>query len=213
MKKTIILMTLFILFPISCKALNCSYAEQAKLRKLASSVTASYDYVEENDNVTFNVTLTNITDEMYIRDTIKNIDYHFNGSSEITINGYDAGTNVKYLIYPTKEGCTVSYLASKYVNLPYYNKYYKDALCEGKNYSICSKWQKVTLSYDEFVKTINEYDKKNDNKEEEIKEENDNIFDLISKFIFDYYIYILGGGLLIFILISLLTRKKDDFDL
>ena len=51
MKKTIILMTLFILFPVSCKALNCSYAEQAKLRKIASSVTTSYDYVEENDNV------------------------------------------------------------------------------------------------------------------------------------------------------------------
>ena len=161
MKKTIILMTLFILFPVSCKALNCSYAEQAKLRKVASSVTTSYDYIEENDNVTFNVTLTNITDEIYIHDSIKNIDYRFNGSSELVIDGYEPGTNVRYLIYPTKDGCTTSYLASKYVNLPYYNKYYKDPLCEGKSYSICSKWQKVTLSYDEFTKKINEYDKKN----------------------------------------------------
>ncbi len=212
MKGKLVLITLLILFPISCKALSCNYNEQARLRRLASNVTTSYEYVEDGDKVSFNVTLTNVTNEIYIRDNNTGNEYRFNDTNEIVINGYEPGLNIRYMIYPVKENCTYSYLASKYVNLPYYNKYYKDPLCEGKNYSICGKWQKVTLSYDEFVKTINEYSKK-ENQNEEIKEEKDNVFDMISKFIFDYYIFILGGGLLIFVLISFLRRNKDQFDL
>ena len=213
MKKKIILLTLLLIFPISGKALDCSYAEQARLRKIASNVTTSYEYVENGDNVSFNITLTNVTSEIYIHDNNRNTDYYFNNSNEIKINGYEPGTNVRYLIYPTKGNCTSSYLANKYVNLPYYNKYYKDPLCEGKSYSICGKWQRVTLSYDEFVKTINDYDKKKDEGiKEEVKEEKNNIFDIISKFIFDYYIFIIAGGALIFVLTSLLKKKKVKFD-
>ena len=213
MKKKIILLTLLLIFPISGKALDCSYAEQARLRKIASNVTTSYEVAENGDNAKFDITLTNVTNEIYVHDNVKNTDYYFNGSNEITISGYEPGTNVRYLIYPTRGNCTSSYLTNKYVNLPYYNKYYKDPLCEGKSYSICGKWQRVTLSYDEFVKTINEYEKKNN---EEIKEEKsddkNNIFDIISKFIFDYYIFIIAGGAVMFVLTSLLKKKKSRFD-
>ena len=212
MKKKIILLTLLILFPISGKALDCSYAEQARLRKIASNVTASYEYVENGDSVSFNITLTNITNEIYVHDYNGEVDYRYNGSNEIVIKGYSAGENVRYQIYPTKANCAKSYLANKYVNIPYYNKYYKDPLCEGKNYSICGKWQRVTLTYDEFVKTISEYDKK-DNQDIDVKnEEKNSIFDMISKFIFDYYIFIIAGGTIIFVLTSVLRRKKSKFD-
>ena len=213
MKKKIILLTLLLIFPVSGKALDCSYAEQARLRKIASNVTASYNYVENGDSVSFNITLTNITNEIYIHDVTRNNNYYFNGSNEIVINGYEPGENVRYQIYPTRDNCTRSYLANKYVNIPYYNKYYKDPLCEGKNYSICGKWQRVTLSYDEFVKTINDYDKKNNEEiNEDKKEEKSNIFDLISKFIFDYYIFIIAGGALMFVLTSLLKKKKSRYN-
>jgi len=213
MKGKILLIALFILFPMSGNALSCNYAEQARLRKIASNITTSYEYIENGDSVSFNVTLTNITSEIYIHDNSTGNDYYYNDSDEIVINGYKDGTNIKYSIYPTKTNCTYSYLANKYVNLPNYNKYYKDSLCEGKKYSICSKWQKVTLSYDEFVKTIKEYDKKNEEENNNSSEEKDSWFDIISKFIFDYYIFIIAGGITIYFLISLITRKKEDFDL
>ena len=213
MKKKIILLTLLLIFPISGKALDCSYAEQARLRKLASNVTTSYEYVENGENVSFNITLTNITSEIYVHDYNRNVDYKYNGSNEIKITGYEPGENVRYQIYPTKGNCTSSYLANKYVNVPYYNKYYKDPLCEGKTYSICGKWQRVTLSYDEFVKTINDYDRKKDEGiKNETNGEKNNIFDLISKFIFDYYIFIIAGGALIFVLTSVLKKKKSKYD-
>ena len=213
MKGKIVLITLLILFPMSGKALSCNYAEQARLRKIASNITTSYEYVENEDGVNFNITLTNVTDEIYIHDNNTNNDYYYNGSNEIVINGYKDGANVKYSIYPTKSDCTYSYLTNKYVNLPNYNRYYKDPLCDGKKYSICSKWQKVTLSYDEFVKTINEYDKKNDEGNDQPSEEKDSLFDIISKFIFDYYIFIIAGGITVYVLFSFILRKKDDFDL
>ena len=213
MKKKIILLTLLLIFPISGKALDCGYAEQARLRKIASNVTTSYEVVENGDTAKFNITLTNVTNEIYIHDNVRNTDYYFNGSNEITISGYEPGTNVRYLIYPTRGNCTSSYLTNKYVNLPYYNKYYKDPLCEGKSYSICGKWQRVTLTYDEFVKTINEYDKKNNEGiKEEKSDDKNNIFDIISKFIFDYYIFIIAVGAVIFVLTSLLKKKKSRFD-
>ena len=214
MKKKIILLTLLVLFPVSSKALECSYAEQARLRNIASNVTTSYEYVENNGNVTFNVILTNITNEIYIQDYIdrnNNKNYYYNDSNEIKITGYTPGTNIRYLIYPTKGNCTSSYLTNKYVNLPYYNKYYKDPLCDGKTYSVCNKWTKVTYTYEEFAKKINELDKKDEVIEENIKEEK-SIFDIISKFIFDYYIFIIAGGVLIVVITSLIKRKKSRFN-
>ena len=214
MKKKIILLTLLVLFPVSSKASECSYAEQARLRNIASNVTTSYEYVENDGNVTFNVILTNITNEIYIQDYIdrnNNKNYYYNGTNEIKITGYTPGTNIRYLIYPTKGNCTNSYLANKYVNLPYYNKYYKDSLCEGKTYSICNKWAKVTYTYDEFAKKINELDKNDEVIEENIKEEK-NIFDIISKFIFDYYIFIIAGGVVIVVITSIIKKKKTRFN-
>ena len=216
MKKKIILLTLLVLFPVSSKALDCSYAEQARLRNIASNVTTSYEYVENGDDVSFNVILTNITNEMYIQDYLdrnneNNKNYYYNGTNEIKITGYTPGTNVRYLIYPTKGNCTSSYLANKYVNLPYYNKYYKDPLCDGKTYSICNKWAKVNYTYDEFVKKINELDKKDEIQKEEIKEEK-SIFDIISKFIFDYYIFIIAGGVVIVVITSIIKKKKSRFN-
>ena len=51
MKKNIILFALLLLLPIKVKAYSkydCTYVEQARLRNLASNVTTSYSYIENN---------------------------------------------------------------------------------------------------------------------------------------------------------------------
>ena len=216
MKKVLLLISLIMLFPVSAYAYSCDYNEQARLRRIASNVMTSYEYVENNDNVTFNVTLTNITNEIYILDTTTNKKYYYNGSNEITINGYGPNTNIRYLIYPTKNDCMASFLTTKYVNTPYYNKFYKDELCKGKTYSICNKWVKVSLTYDEFVKTINELDNKKNEEVDVIDQENekDTIFDIITSFIFKNYLYIIAiGGTTIIIVEFIKSRKKNKIDL
>ena len=126
-----IILILLILLPLSAKAYTCGYNEQADLRKMASNIQTSYEYYEYNGNAYFNVTLTNMSDRLYIEDMSTGKTYYYNGTSELTIYGYPASTNIKYKIYPTKYNCMSSYLVIKYVNLPDYNRYYSDPLCEG----------------------------------------------------------------------------------
>lgn len=212
-KFKLIILTLIMLFPVNTRALSCDYNEQARLRKIATNVVASYTYEENQDNVTFNVTLTNINSDLYIVDSITGIRYDYNGTNEITIGGYKPGTNIRYTIYTTKSDCMDSYLSIKYVNLPYYNKYYKDSLCEGANYNICSKWQPVTYSYDEFVKKINSYKQNNINVPNEETEEdtNETLFDIISGIIMNYYLYIIGVSAILISLVSYFKGKKNKY--
>ena len=209
MRNKLIFMLLLLLFPLSCKALECTYAEQARLRKLASNIQTSYEYVESDGRITFNVTLSNMTNDLYIEDGSGT--YYYNGSSDITLNGYNPGTNIKYKIHANND-CIKNYLTIKYVNLPYFNKYYNDPLCEGKNYALCNKWTKVSYEYDEFAKKIKEFDNntKSDNNEEKL--ENTDILDFIVSFVYENYLYIGGGFALIFIIAELIKRKKEGLD-
>jgi len=209
MKSKILLLLVVLLIPVSARAYTCSDSDAARLRKLASNVTASYDYQEYDDYATFSVTLTNLNNDIYIVDSTNGKTYYYDGNNEITIDGYTPGTNIKYYIYNTRSDCVSGYLTIKYVNLPYYNKYYKSEICQNNTNSLCYKWKNVTISYDELVKQLTT------NKSEEIVEEennNDNIAEAILDFINEYYGYIMGVLILTFILTELL-RKRDSFDL
>lgn len=213
MRDKVVIFILLMLLPISGKALSCDNSEQARLRKLATNVNTSYEYVEDGENVTFNVTLTNITSELYVVDSVTGNRYSYNGTNEITITGYKHGTNIRYSIYPSKEDCTRGYLTVKYVNLPYYNKYYKNELCKDKKYNICSKWRKVELTEEQFKKKIAELDREAEKKNEENVQTKNTIFDNIASFVFKYYPFIILGGLAIYTPIEIIRRKKDPFRL
>ena len=214
MKKVIIfvLFTLIIMFPMNVDALSCSYEDKAVLRKKASNIMPSYTYTESNDSVLFSVTLTNLSQDLYIVDKTTNKRYNYNGSSELTIKGYEAGVKVQYEIYTTNSDCFTKYLTIKYVNLPNYNKYYKDPLCVGKeSYSVCYKWNKVDITYDEFKERVKKiYNEQT--KEEEINEEiKETLFDKIYNFLHDYYVFIIVGLVLITFSIIFFRNRKNNF--
>ena len=212
MKGKVFFLTILLLIPISTKALNCSYSEQARLRKIASNVTATYDYrTLDNGEIKFDVTLTNFTNELYLIDSYSGQTYYNNGTNEITLYGYNPGSKIKYTIYPTKWDCTYSYLTLKYVNLPYYNKFYNDKLCLNKNYAICNKWQNVNMSYEEFKKEIEKFETKPEEIIPEEEKEKTNMFDIISDFVFKYYVFILIGIVGIGVGIEYINRKRNDF--
>ena len=212
MKNKIILLFILLLIPTSCKAYDCTYEEQARLRKIASNVQTTFDYEEANGNVTFNVTLSNLNNDIYVYDTVMNKTYYYGGINEITLYGYKPGENIKYRIYTTKSDCASSYLNIKYVNLPYFNKYYNDPLCFGKKYNICNKWAKVTLTEEEFDKKIKELDSEVKEKEEVKEEQEKTTLDYIITFIYDYYLIIIVILVGIFLIVELTRRKKNGFD-
>lgn len=212
MRNKLILLIILLMIPASCKAYDCTYKEQARLRKLASNVQTTYAYVENDNNVTFNVTLSNLNNDLYVYDISRGKTYYYGGESEITLYDYAPGENIKYRIYTTKTDCASTYLNIKYVNLPYYNSYYNNPLCLNKKYSICNKWTKVTLTEEEFVKKINELDKESEETEKDSEKIENTILDYIISFIYEYYIFILVILVGIFLIIELKRRKKNGFE-
>ena len=212
MRNKLLFILLLLMFPLSCKAYECSYAEQARLRKLASNIQTNYDYKEVNGNISFDITLSNLNNDLYIYDDATGKSYYPNGRSEITLSGYTSGEKVKYRIFTTKSNCISTYLNIKYVNLPDYNRYYNDPICSGKKYNICNKWTKVSMTYEDFVKKINELDNVSNETPKEETLENTNWLDYAVTFIYDNYIYIGAGLVLFFILIELLKRRKNSFN-
>src|SRR5574344_531645 len=144
-KILLIFIAILMMLPVYVKASNCDYSEQARLKRLASNVTTSYDYIESNDSVKFSVTLTNLNSDIYILD--------------------------------------------KSTGKTYYYKYYKDTLCLGmEQYSICSRWSNINISYSEFTSMIATYKSGNNSTNEESKNDSNNtssttIFDYIFNFI------------------------------
>ena len=206
---------LILLVPFSIKAVNCDYQDLSRYQQLASNINFSYDYIEANNSVTFNITVSNMPDELYIIDTSTGNVFSkaTTGLSETILYGYQAGTNYRFDIIPYDEYCYGTTL-TKYVNLPAYNSYYLDSVCNGaESFSLCQKWTDVNLSHEEFVKQVNEY--KNSNKQIENNSEyiqNDFLNKIIVGFL-DNYVIILVSIIVVCTIGIIILSKKDKFNL
>ena len=154
--KLMLVFFIIMLLPHNIKA-ACSNSEKVKLNKLANNISYTYDYIEENNNVTFNITLSNIQPEFRVMDIQTKQDYQDFGS-EITLNGYAPGNGYRFDIYSKDKSCTRDKLASIYITLPFYNSFYSNELCKGiEDYNLCQKWTKNTYSYEDSIKMTNAY--------------------------------------------------------
>lgn len=199
---------LIILFPISVKGLVCDNATKVRLQKLAQNITTSYDYIEQNGNVTFNITFNNLNSELYLVDVVNNRRFDYSGNF-LQLGGFENGKTYKFEVRSTSVYCSGSVLYYLYVNTPYYNPYYSDPICDGFSHKYCNKWQKNDLSYEEFIKTIEEA-KKINIIEETPKEEVKGIFDYIIEFYTSYYYIVLPIIIIVSLAYILIQRKKND---
>ncbi len=211
MKKIIFVFLLFMFMP-SMKA-ACDYQTLADLKKVANNVSFTYDYKIKNDDATFKIRIANLFSNIYIQDSISNRTYRNEGSSDIVTKSYDSGLTLRFDIYASKGDCRDSLLTSKYVKLPYYNKYYSDAVCKGvSNYSLCERWSQVNLDYSTFYQSVLNY-KKRVSEEQVTKEEekSETIFDSLADFWVKYYYVFLPLIIIICIVVIVRTIKKDTF--
>ena len=214
--KRLILFGLILLIPIvKVDALNCSYSDLAYLKKLATNISYSYDYIENNNNVTFSITLTNLQDKFYIVDKATGVKYYYNGS-EITLNNYQSGQVVRFDVYSSNITCAGEILYTMAITLPTYNPYYTDPLCKDiSSYSLCQKWSSNGLSYDKFKENVQSY--LNSLKEEETKDNEENTAESywspVLKFLAEFYYIplalIIVGNL---IWIAIINKKSDIYN-
>lgn len=212
MKKIIFVLFLALFIPFTTvEGSYCKYSELARLKRMASNINTSYDYVETEEDAIFNITLVNLSEELYLIDLNSETRYDFI-NSEMNIPNYESGTSVIYMIYSTDEDCGEDPLYTIRINLPSYNMFYKDDLCKGiENYSLCQKWSSNYLGYNEFEKKVKAYkDSLEKDNKVSIEEEEPSLLYFVIQFILENYYFMLIAiigisGMLIYII-----NKKSD---
>lgn len=219
MKKIIklILFTLILILPLKVFG-ACTVDDKIRYLSLASNITTSYDYTEDNDRVTFSITIHNVHKDLVVKDTINNKSYSSNRNdlNNYTISNLKDGTNYSFSIYAKRGDCSYKLLNTVYVNLPRYNKYYKDPICNGlENYNLCQRWGEIgNINYETFKEKVEEY-KKETVIEEEIKDNNKkslSIIESLGDFWAKYYLYITIGTIALLTPIIIIVNKKSRYD-
>lgn len=217
MKKIILFVTLFFIGLQNTNALFCDYTELATIRKKASQVNITSDFEELEDSVTYTITIYNLQPSQYVVDTTTGKRYMYGNtgsedSSEIVLTDIQKPGMYKFLVYSTENTCNDDALNTLFVNLPTYNKYYKDPLCEGiENYKLCQRWFGTSITYAQFQKDIADYKTYLNNRP---KEEEEKTFweNLLSLYIESYYIFLPILILLLCVPIYIIYEKKYKVD-
>ena len=195
----------------------CSNSILSNIRKEANNINYSVDYYIENELVKYNITINNITPNIYFVDNYKKISYHYSDTNngEVTISNYNL-TSISFSFYGTGE-CDGEKLITKHLSFPIYNMYYKNELCSGyESLNVCKKWVNYPIGYSKFIETLNEY--KVASESEVINDETSvdiekTIIDIILDFYVKYYYILLGLTVLVCCVVIIIYNKKNNFKL
>ena len=220
MKKLMYLIFAFlgVLFlKINVYADTCPKDEMERLKYLANKVEFTYDYewkiLKKVDDVkyfypVFNITANNLNSDLkvMIENDYLSGDYQEfknNGSNSSTLKGFNYGQQINVTIRAyTDNSCSGQLITTKKVNLPYFNPYRFQEICENHlDNEYCAMFFDKNMSRELLLKKLNEMIKNDDvsNKEEDSK---------VTQNSYDYiYIYIIISLTLIAIITIVLVRK------
>lgn len=194
----------------------CTVEDKMRYSSLATNISTSYEYKETNGNVSFEVTIHNVHKDLVIVDKSNNKKYQSNnnGLNNFKITNLKDGSNYSYDVYAKKGDCSYRLFNTLYVTTPKYNKYYSDPVCEGaSDYSLCQKWAEIgNISYEEFKNKVYEYKNPKQEITDDLQNEENNWLYMIGDFWAKYYLYILGGILIISIPIMIIIKKRERYD-
>lgn len=167
MKYGLFILICMCIFPLTSHA-ECDYQRIAELSRLASNVQINYTY-DVSDNVSFNLYVMNLTDDIYVVDSYGN---YFAGNGEmnftyspLTIAGFSSGTTVKYQIYSNDNNCKNELLLAKSITFPYYNPLSSTSECRSNpNFKYCQLWTNTNgISSSQFDEELNKYNEEKQN--------------------------------------------------
>lgn len=190
MKKWVIFVsTLFILFlPKTVHGSFCRDSEKVRLGNLANNITTSYQAIDNNGTISFQISLWNVSQELKIVDVEHQKTYYPN--ERIVLGGYAPNKTYRFEVRTDRALCEDEILRNIYVVTPGYNPYYKDVVCEGvETYYLCQRWTNMPLTHEEFVTKVNTYKEQFQKKEEPNEEEKKvkGIYDYLLDFFVNYY--------------------------
>lgn len=222
MKKLLVFIICLFAFPILSKA-DCNYNE---LTSIIGNINTSYEYKIVNNKPQFTITLSNLTNDLMIHDTITGKIYCNTGKCKDRITGSELKINTSYTgnynfdFYKYECGYGYGTLGTKTVKLPTYNAYYKDELCKGlESYKQCQRWSGYSATRETFEKDIKnikeEIAKKNAVKEEK-KVETKKWHEIFVQVLLDYWwLFVIILSIIIalcYFIIAQRKKKEYNFD-
>lgn len=205
----IVFLVVLFAIPFHAKA-ACSYTDKVRLQKLAGNVSFGYRYNETKYSVIFEITVSNLTNEIYMidRSTGK---YHYSNNQDFKLENYQPGETIQFDFYARDANCTSEKLFTNYVTLPTYNPYYSSDICKGiEDFELCQKWLKHSMTYKEFYEGVTKFLNRTEVKLEPEEPEEDFNWDAIIEFWANYYIYILLTIIIVGGIILYLHDRKSD---
>ena len=164
MKKIIVFLICLISFPIMSYAADCD----TDIYEFADNVNINYTITSNENSATFNIYITNLTDDMLLLDTVKGKIYKGFGSNNDRLV-VKTTANGKYSLEIYSKKCKTN-IRTISVDLPYYNRHYLDSRCKGfENYPLCQRWSTYQANDKTFSEDINKLinDSKKENNEDE----------------------------------------------
>lgn len=218
----LIILSIF-LFKIDVNAAGtCTKDEKQILQVETQNISITYELVHETDERSdleyyYKITIDGYSNNLLIKEGNAIYDHSYiNANGELIINkAYRMGEKVVFnIIGNTNNKCSGEAIATKVVNLPYYNKYSERDECKGlSEYDICkSNVNSSNITEEIFLKKIAEANatEKEKNKKEPEKEET--LVVKVINFYKDNLIITLPITIIILVLLVLIVYKKNKKD-
>lgn len=191
----------------------CDNSTVSLMQQYSKDVTYSYTYNETNDNVTFDITFTNLKSTLLIKNPIDN--KYYTNYSETTIKNLKPNTSYNFEIYASGL-CPSTPLKTLYIELPGYNKYYKDEICNGlEEFKYCQKWINLPFDYEKLKSEVTKYKESlKENEPQKKKEETtlEKIKKIVSMIFSKEYLVVFSIMITIGVIVMVLRDRKSDLN-
>lgn len=202
------LLAILVLFPFKVSA-QCSTERIAELSKIAENINLSYTYEVGEEDAEFKVTVSNLTNDVYLVSNEEEITV--SGINEKTIDKkFPSGTTLNFVVFSNDKNCKNEALTNKYITLPYYNLYSNYGMCkEYPEHEYCKRWYDSSkISRSEFERALADYSDKLMDDEEKVKETKEKTFlDMLEEIWNNYNIFIIISLGLILVIVVIIIIK------
>jgi len=207
-----------LLIPIQIDA--CTNSDLSIQRELTNNINTLIEYDIVNDRPVFAITITNIPRDMRIVDLSTGQEYaggNFAEHNELTIKGYSPGQTIRFEVFGYAS-CVGTVIVPISVIIRPFNPFSLDPICKNaREFNMCSRWEPVSVSRDVFVKRVEEFIDRRDERlaREELKPLELNSWEKALAFIGSNYIAIVIVVIVLVIMVAVIQKiamKKNQFD-
>ena len=131
-KKIFFILFMLLFYKTNIHALTyggCDFSDVARMKQVVTNVSITYDYKIVNNKAYFDVTISNLTNDIYIKDNYANKEYYKFTNGELVIHNVSDGS-ISLKFNSNKKECKGLLLGTKYEQFPIYNKYYNNDVCK-----------------------------------------------------------------------------------